>query len=86
MTKSDRKRAAEALARHEQRFREAFSAGPATAVLAAAVDWLRADCAAAARFLDDDGDGWAEQYITEAAILVHQVAARAAGEIRAELK
>jgi hypothetical protein len=86
VTRSDKKRILRALARHEARFREAQDAEPIGAGLAAAVDWLRAECKLIDACLDDDATGWSGEYMVEAATLVGQVAARAAGEIRADLK
>jgi len=86
VTKSDKQRVLEALARYEARFDQAMNQGKPADVFAAAVDWLRAECKLINRYLDDEDDGWGDNYLCEAAMIIGGFAVKVAEEIRGDLK
>lgn len=95
MTKSDRQRIREALKRYEDRCKEADGAKDnGETMLAAAVDWMRAQAKLTARYFENDDnngsvgdvDGWISTHLYNAAIVVMAEAREFADEIRKEAK
>lgn len=84
IVKTSKKRIDTALARHVDRYRAAEESGQAGEVLAAGLDWLRAEAKLMERCLGDAGAG--ERYLAEAAECIHGLALKAGQEIMGELE
>lgn len=84
IAKTDRKRIDTAIRRHVDRFKDAEQNGTTDQVLAAALDWLRAEVKIIDRCFD--GDDWGETYRADAARCIHGLAVKAAEDIMKELE
>lgn len=79
-------RITDALDRLEQRYDPTNRDGETLEILVGVYDWLRALVRLAAREVDPDGDGWAEDQAYEAIMGVAGVARGLARDIRDEAK
>jgi len=86
VTKSDKQRVIDALARYETRFDQALNQGAPADVFAAACDWIRASAKLLDRYFDDEGSGWGDAYVQEAGVYIGGFARKLAEEIRGDLK
>jgi hypothetical protein len=79
IVKTSKKRIDTAVARHVDRYQAAEESGQAGQMLAAGLDWLRAEAKLMERCLGDAGAG--ERYLAEAAECIHRLAVKAGAEI-----